>query len=188
MLCISSNGKPILVFDKCCCFTLRTGVLIIAGLEILFSLSIMVLHLALTNVISSAPSHDPIEIVTVHPPGLVPPEEHPMPSYPPSGILDDTVRGVLHAVVFIVVSCLLIHGVRKNRIWLMKTWIWMRAVILLDDTIDQISITEKFVPFMATIFILVPISLFAILLVRSYVIKLTHNENFVQLEEVLEDV
>ncbi|XP_037783514.1 uncharacterized protein LOC119579675 [Penaeus monodon] len=47
MSCRGRNGEPLLVVDRCCCFSLRTGALILASCEIIFLLAIVILNIVI---------------------------------------------------------------------------------------------------------------------------------------------
>ncbi|XP_042893218.1 uncharacterized protein LOC122267252 isoform X1 [Penaeus japonicus] len=46
MRCRGRNGEPLLVVDRCCCFSLRTGALVLASCEIICLLAIVILNIA----------------------------------------------------------------------------------------------------------------------------------------------
>ncbi|KAK7019781.1 hypothetical protein SK128_015382 [Halocaridina rubra] len=189
MKCLSNDGKPILVFGKCCCFSLRTGVLVIASLEIFFEILVLLLHIVLASVFVTGNLDKEQLQISNHSVSLDQPQVTQVEHHGSSDeLMDKTLRLVLHETVAVVVSVILIYGVKKNRVGLMKMWIWVRAINLLDDMIDVVSISDRFQTFMFMFCLVLPCSITAILVVRSYITQLTSNDSFVQLEEVREDV
>ncbi|XP_071544188.1 uncharacterized protein [Panulirus ornatus] len=107
MACKCPVGRPRLVVDRCCCrWSLRTGVLIIAVLEIVFCIIFAVLY----GVQNKSPLNVEYGIST--------------------NIL---IAQVLEPLIHGGVACVLIYGIWKRRRQLVWAWLWVRGVLLLTD-------------------------------------------------------
>ncbi|XP_071544214.1 uncharacterized protein [Panulirus ornatus] len=142
-----------LVLDQCCfcCCSLRTGVLIIASLEILFLVAVCI-DFGMFLYVSAGEGS--------------------------ARLLEWLVASTLETIVHCGFTCLLIHGVRKNRPQLVWAWVWTRGVVMLTDFctlfIGAFVFVEK---------ALLPVSVasvilcYNILVVRSYALKMKEGED-----------
>ncbi|XP_066955674.1 uncharacterized protein [Macrobrachium rosenbergii] len=191
MICPRKIETPHLIFERCCCFKLRTAVLIVASLEILAAFGLLIMHMMFTTAHithimgrneakdSRDSMKDPQEKASS------PMEKRPRVDIP---ILVGPILGVCtHILIYMAVSSILIHGVRKNRTSLMRIWLWVRAVNLLDILVESIYYLPLYIMETVGYITLLAVSIASILIVRSYVVRFSQNEEFVQLEEVPED-
>lgn len=177
------SDKPLLVFGKFFCFKLRTGVLIVAAVEIILATMIMITHISrvVTNpflLYSLVPANASEFFQTIK---ELPQSERPIPNY--SAVVLPAILATFTYIVHFVVTAILIYGVRKNKFNWMRVWLWVRFVNMIDNIVELLSLG----PFFATDIVVMPIwivlSFVAIIIVRSYVIDYTQSEDFVKLEE-----
>ncbi|KAK4321534.1 hypothetical protein Pmani_007656 [Petrolisthes manimaculis] len=154
--CGGEDGRPKCLFTRCCCCTLRTAVIVIASFEIVFCLLLSIFFALLIPV-------NPV----LHSTGY--------------GNLSP-IAMFLQVIIHFGVACALIHGIRKNNRRLMWAWMWARGVEVVTDASKMLVFSLVVVESVEIFFIIFAVSavtVFNIMVVRSYILELKARTDMV---------